>query len=489
MKVAGRSLANLHGWAVAARDPTPLFQQIYNQIKASILTRALTPGTQLPSTRALASMLAVSRSSVVDAYELLTAEGYIAGRVGSGSYVTAPVFPVSTRRQKTKLVKIPAGVSFEKFVDVTTRYDPRPFNLGRTLLDIRSTSAWRKLSARALRKFDSTHLGYSDPRGLPALRENLRDYLRAARGLRCTEDQIVITSGTQHAVDLVLRVLKLTGEKVWVEDPGYPLTTRALIAIGAKVRGIPVDHEGLDVKAGLRIAPKARAAFITPSHQFPTGAVMSMSRRQQLLAWARENDAFIIEDDYTSEFRYGGPPLSALQGLDEHERTLYIGTLNKALFPGLRLGYLVLPSRLLQAFITARYLSDRQPASISQTVVADFIAEGHFATHIRRMRVQYREQRDVLVAHLAPRLDGIATISPPDQGMHLVVQLAAGRNDVAVVQAARKRGVIARAMSELYIGAEPRHALLLGFSGFPVDAIPGAANRIVEALRAERPEL
>lgn len=484
MKVTGRSLANLHGWAVAPRDPAPLFQQIYNQIRGSILTRTLRPGTQLPSTRALASMLSVSRSSVVTAYEQLTAEGYIAGRVGSGSYVTAPVFPAAARRQKAKPVHIPAGVSFENFVDVTTRQDPRPFNLGRTLLDARSTNAWRKLSARALRRFDSTHLGYSDPRGLPALRQNLRDYLRAARGLRCTEDQIVITSGTQHAVDLVLRVLKLAGESVWVEDPGYPLTTRALVAIGAKVRGIPVDGEGLDVKAGLRIAPKARAAFITPSHQFPTGAVMSMSRRLQLLAWARENDAFVVEDDYTSEFRYGGPPLSALQGLDEDERTLYIGTLNKALFPGLRLGYLVLPARLIQAFVTARYLSDRQPASLSQIVTADFMADGHFATHIRRMRVQYREQRDVLVARLAPKLAGIATITPPDQGMHLVVNLATGRNDVAAVQTALKHGVIARPTSGLYISAKPRHALLLGFSGFPVDAIPGAASRLVEALRA-----
>src|SRR4029079_8787084 len=288
-------------------------------------------------------------------------------------------------------------------VDVTARNDERPFNLGRTLIDGRTHSAWRKLTARAFRAIAPVHLGYSDPRGLPALRQAVSDYLRVARGVRCDADQVVITTGTQHAVDLVIRVLKLAGEKVWVEDPGYPLTVRALVAAGAVAHPVPIDEHGIDVRAGIARARSARAVFITPSHQFPTGVVLSMSRRLALLAWAREARSWIVEDDYSSEFRYGGRPLAALQGLDDAERVIYVGTLNKALFPGLRLGYAVVPTGLLPAFVSARYLIDREPPSLQQHVAAEFMRQGHFAAHIRRMRVLYREQRDTLAAILARR--------------------------------------------------------------------------------------
>ena len=243
------------------------------------------------------------------------------------------------------------------FVDVTAQSDERPFNLGRTLVDARTAELWRKLSARTLRSFGRHHLGYGDPHGMLELRKSVCDYLQAARGVRCEPEQVVITAGTQQAVDIVTRVMQGPDKEVWIEDPGYSLTRLALVAAGAKVCPIPVDQHGVNVTEGIRRAPKARAVFITSSHQFPKGVALSMARRLELLAWARESGAWIVEDDYASEFRYGGRPLASLQGLDEAERVIYIGTLNKALFPGLRLGYAVVPPSLVRAFVTARYLT------------------------------------------------------------------------------------------------------------------------------------
>jgi GntR family transcriptional regulator/MocR family aminotransferase len=336
------------------------------------------------------------------------------------------------------------------------------------------------------RSLGHDHFGYSDPRGLPGLRKAICDYLRAARAVQCEPEQIVVTAGTQHAIDLVIRVLLKADMEAWIEDPGYSLTRQALIAAGVKVRPIPVDAQGIQVAAGIRSAPKARAMFVTPSHQFPTGVVLSMARRLELLNWARETNAWIVEDDYASEFRYGGRALASLQGLDESERVIYVGTLNKALFPGLRLGYAVVPPALLRAFIAARYLIDRQPSTLAQAVVADFIEEGHFAAHIRRMRQQYRDQRDVLVAALRHRLGSEMTVDPPDQGMHLVAYLRRGLSDVAIERAARDHGVIVRAMSRLYVAAPPRSALVIGFSGYPRQMIPPAVTRLAKAVGRQR---
>src|SRR6185436_15014233 len=231
------------------------------------------------------------------------------------------------------------------------------------------------------------------------------------------------TAGTQHAIDIAIRVLLTPGDDVWVEDPGYPLTHAQLLSAKVRPHAIPVDRQGIVVEAGWHTAAKARAAFVTPSHQFPTGVALSMARRLELLAWARKSGAFIVEDDYTSEFRYSGPPLASLQGLDEDDRVIYVGTLNKALFPGLRLGYAVVPHELLPAFIGARYLIDRQPPSLCQAVAAEFLRQGHFAAHIRRMRLLYREQRDALATTLKRRTAGQLKVEVPDQGMHLIAYL------------------------------------------------------------------
>ena len=483
-----QSWADLYAFEVTRADDTPLFRQLYLQLRSAILSRRLRSGTKLPSTRELASLLGVSRSAVVAAYEQLLAEGYTSGRRGSGTYISSDLpepMDGNAQRRKKAVAAITSRAApmrpIGDFVDVTVQSEERPFNLGRTLVDARTEKLWRKLNARISRSLSPIHLGYSDPRGTVELRKTICDYLQAARAVRCDPDQIVVTTGTQHAVDVVIRVLG-PGKEVWVEDPGYPLTRQALIAAGAKVHPIPVDRHGIDVSAGIKSAPNARAAFVTPSHQFPTGVVLSMARRLELLAWARKKSAWIVEDDYASEFRYGGRPLASLQGLDEGERVIYIGTFNKALFPGLRMGYAVVPRGLLRAFVAARYLMDRQPPTLSQAVVAAFMQEGHFAAHLRRMRLLYRDQRDQLVAALKSRLGADLTVEAPDQGMHLVAYTRRGLSDVAIEREGREQGVIVRAMSRLHVAAAPQSALVLGFSGYPSRSIIPAVERLAQVI-------
>jgi GntR family transcriptional regulator / MocR family aminotransferase len=492
-----QSWAELYAFELDRASEAPLFRQIYLQLRSAILSGVFRPGMKLPSTRELAVQLGVSRSAAVAAFEQLLVEGYAAGKTGAGTYVASDLPEAfaalhGRKPQSVSSAKVAASRELDGLVDVTAHNDERPFNLGRTLVDARTAELWRKLSARSLRSFGRHHLGYADPRGMLELRRSVCDYLQAARAVRCEPDQVVITAGTQHAIDIVIRVMQEPGKdgpgrdgrdkEVWIEDPGYSLTRLALEAAGVKVCPVRVDRHGIDVAEGIRRAPKARAVFITPSHQFPKGVALSMARRLELLAWARERGAWIVEDDYASEFRYGGRPLASLQGLDQAERVIYIGTLNKALFPGLRLGYAVLPPSLLRAFVTARYLMDRQPASLGQAVVAAFMAEGHFAAHIRRMRELYRGQRDTLVAALRRRLGDHLTVEPPDQGMHLVAYARRGLSDIAIERAAREHGVIVRAMSRLYVEAPPQSALMLGFSGYPRQLIAPAVARLARAF-------
>jgi GntR family transcriptional regulator/MocR family aminotransferase len=481
-----RTSVELLSVPIDRRAATPLFRQVYAGLTAAILDRRLRPGAKLPASRALAERLGLSRTAIVAAYEQLLADGYTTGRIGSGTYVATDLPDKPAGRAHA--IKPAHGTSrgvprLFGNVDVTMQNDDRPFNLGRTLIDARTADQWRRLSARALRTMPRSHLGYGDPRGSEELRRATAVYLHDARAVRCDPGQIIITGGTQHAIDLIIRTLLPMGSEVWVEDPGYPLTREALSAAGMKLHSIPVDAHGLDVIAGRAAASRARAAFVTPSHQFPTGVVLTMARRLKLIAWARAAGAWIVEDDYASEFRYGGRPLTSLQGLDSAERTIYVGTLNKALFPGLRAGYLIVPEPLLQRFVSVRYLMDRQPPSLQQDVVAAFIREGHLTSHIRRMRERYREQRDLLVDGLKRHAGEFLEVEPPDQGMHLVAYLRRGLSDCMVEQAALDEGVVVRALSRLYAHARPRQGLLLGFSGYPAASIGPAVQRLAKALR------
>jgi GntR family transcriptional regulator/MocR family aminotransferase len=484
-------LTDLFHWQVDRAGRTPIFRQIYLQARSAILLRTFAPGTRLPSTRSLARRLRVARASVASAYEQLYAEGYLTGKIGSGTYVSSdlpePIDPGPAKRTQRSPLATPRArirrAVFHEFPESTIRSDDRPFNTGRTLVDARTVDIWRKLTNRTLRSFGPNHLGYSDPSGLIELRTAICQYLRVARAVRCDPDQIIVTTGTQHAIDIVIRIGLRPQDQVWVEDPGYPLISRALVAAGVKLCPIPVDAQGMNVAAAIKLAPAAIAAFVTPSHQFPLGVVLSMARRLELLAWARRTDAWIIEDDYASEYRYAGRPLASLQGLDDTERVIYVGTLNKTLFPGLRMGYAVVPRPLLQAFVSARYLMDRQPSTLQQMVLAEFMSQGYLAAHIRRMRLAYRDHRDLLVRELARRLGSSVSIVAPDQGMFIIASLKQGLSDIDIQQRAQENGVFVQAVSRLYKKARPSSALMLGFSGYPRQLIVPAVARLARAFR------
>jgi GntR family transcriptional regulator / MocR family aminotransferase len=475
--------ADLNAWKLDRASRMPLSRQIYTQVRSAVQSGALRTGTRLPSSRAMASQLGVARASVVSAYEQLLAEGYVESRQGSGTFISPEVAGLATPRRRAprpiKRAAVPTSArAFPDFERSMLQGEARPFNTGRTLVDARTAETWRSLTHRAARRLGPNDLGYADPAGLAELRATICDYLRAARAVRCEPDQIVITAGTQQAIDIAIRVLLAPEDEVWVEDPGYPLTHAQLLLAKVRPHWIPVDGQGLIVDAGRRTAPRARAVFVTPSHQFPTGVAMSMVRRLELLAWARQSGAFIVEDDYTSEFRYSGSPLASLQGLDHSEQVIYVGTLNKALFPGLRIGYAVVPRALQRAFIGARYLIDRQPATLQQAVVLEFMQQGHFAAHIRRIRQLYREQRDALAETLTRRAACRFEVALPDQGMHLVAYLRDGSSDIEIEAAAQRAGIVVRAISRFYRAARPRPGLMLGFSGFPRQLIVPAAARL-----------
>ena len=483
--------ADLHPWRVDRQSGDPLFRQVYLQIRQSVQARTLGPGARLPSTRDLARRLGISRTAALCAYEQLIAEGWLTSRQGSGAYVCddLPEPFIVPRRESAA----PAATSGRYVPDREDLFGPlvlsdepgedRPFTMGLCLIDARTADAWRRLTHRSVKSMASYHFGYIDPRGLPELRSAICDYLRAARAVRCDPDQVIITAGTQHAIDLATSVLLAPGDQVWVEDPCYPLTYRGVVGAGLEPCPIRVDAQGLDVAAGVRSAPRARAAVVTPSHQYPTGAVLSMGRRLELLAWARSSGAWIIEDDYDSELRYRGRPLASLQGLDESGRVIYVGTLNKVLFPGLRIGYAIAPRAVLPRLVSARHLGDRQPPTLSQTVLADFMSEGHLTGHFRRMRQLYRRAQDVLIGELTRRVGpDRLRFGSPEQGNHLVVWLPDGVSDVELERAARDRGVVCRAVSRLYLRAPPRPGLMLGFTGYRPEALVGPAARLGDLI-------
>ena len=485
--------AELHPWRIDRGAPEPLFRQIYAEVRGAIAARALRPGTRLPSTRALAARLGVSRASAVAAYEQLAAEGWIEGRTGSGAFVSVDLpapFPAPAGDGRAGAAPSFAPDAEDLFAPLKPAADAgdAPFTMGLALMDARSQDVWRRLTHRSVRRMSPVHFGYTDPRGLPELRQALADYLRGARGLRCEAAQLLVTSGTQHALDLATRMLLRPGDEVWVEDPSYPMTVKALAASGLNPIPVPVDEQGLIVAEGIRRAPGARAAVVTPSHQYPTGAVLSMPRRIELLAWARQAGAWIFEDDYDSELRFRGRPLAALQGLDEAERVIYVGTLNKSLFPGLRIGYAAAPWSVLEHFVDTRHLADRQPPTLTQTVVADFIAEGHLAAHFRRLRQLYRRAQEAMLEELAPAVEAAGGRIPlPDQGNHLVAWLPRGFDDVALERAARAEGVVCRALSRLYLEAPPRPGLMLGFTGFRPEQLRAPARTLARLMAPAKP--
>jgi len=329
----------------------------------------------------------------------------------------------------------------------------------------------------------STH--YGDQAGALALRETIAAYLRTARSLHCEAEQILIVSGSQQALELSARVLLDPGSRVWMEEPGYRLARVTFALNGCRLVPVPVDEEGMDVVAGIKRYRKARAAFVTPSHQFPLGATLSASRRLQLLDWAQSAGSWIIEDDYDSEYRYESSPIASLQGLDANGRVIYIGTFSKVLFPGLRLGYLVVPPDLIDRFLSVRRAMDLGPPAFHQEVLADFIGEGHFARHIRRMRVLYHERRSALAASIRKELGDIVTVHGSEAGMHLTVTLQKERSDMEIARRAARQNLWIWPLSFFYVGEAPHQGFILGFGSTPTAEIPRALRKLRNLILAK----
>jgi GntR family transcriptional regulator/MocR family aminotransferase len=493
LKRAGGAL--LTGIDLDPENGEPLYRQLYLALQRGILEGALRPGHRLPSTRTLASELGVSRNTVKIAFEQLLYEGYIEAKVGAGSFVSE-IIPDSVlglpqlrrdgeagQRKATGERRVSSrGRFFRGWRRDSDPVRPRPFAVGIPSLDAFPVRLWNRLASQRARRAGSELLGYAPAEGYAPLREAIASYLGSARGVRCTPEQVVVVSSSQQALDLAARVLLDAGDEVWLEEPGYLGAQGALRAAGAEIRPVPVDREGLVVEVGKSRAPAARLAYVTPSHQFPLGSVMTLGRRLQLIEWAESAGAWILEDDYDSELRYRGRPIQALQGLDEAGRVIYIGTFTKVLFPGLRLAYLVCPPDLLQPFVTARALQDGHSPLQPQAMAADFLVEGHFATHLRRMRALYLEQQETLRREVEQSLAAWVDLDASPAGMHLVAYLHEGLDDREASLAAARRGVEAVPLSRYYVDAPQEQGLLLGYSGFGVGALRDGVRRLAAAL-------
>ncbi|WP_245408841.1 PLP-dependent aminotransferase family protein [Rhizobium wuzhouense] len=439
---------------------------LYRSLRDLIESGQMRPGDKLPTTRDISSRFRVSRGAAVAAYEMLVADGFAEARVGAGTYV-ADAVPL-------RQAALPA-----KPILVEEARAPLPGALGCSTADETTLRIFRMLMNRHLTQPSARHFHYNDPAGSLALRVEIAAYLKAARGVVCEPDQVIMTAGTQQGLDLAVRTLLKPGDPVWIEDPCYVAARDVFEASGLAITPVPVDGEGIDVSAGMAAASAAKAVYVTPSHQYPLGVTLSMARRLSLIDWARRAGAYIIEDDYDSEFRFAGPPLSALQGIDGSGRVIYVGTFSKTLLPGFRIGYLVVPCALRERILTIRRLTDRFPSTLAEDALTEFLRDGHFSAHIKRARKRVKAARDALVEAL--RCDRL-TVTVPEQGLHLVAELDGAEDDCALAHQARAVGFGVKALSPLYAGPTERRGLVVGFSGFQPEVLAEAARRFVSGL-------
>ncbi len=475
----------------------PLYRQLYEGLREAILSGLLTPGRRIPSSRTLARELSVSRNTVTQAYAELEAEGYLDGHLGSGTYVSrelpeerpsgaaervardnrggrrgllAPRWsPAARQAAAAEPESLPRGLPYD-------------FHPGQGAWDGFPAETWRRLLARQWRRSWRETMDYGEPGGYRPLREEVAGFLARSRAVRCTPEEVVIVNGTQQALDLLARVLLEPGDRVGIENPGYPSARQLFASQGIRFVPVSVDQEGMVVEE--LWGSSARLALVSPSHQFPTGAVLSLPRRLSLLAWARSEDALVVEDDYDSGFRYEGRPLASLQGLDDSGSVVYLGSFSKVLFPSLRVGYAVLPRGLVEPFQAAKELTDRQTPILEQQLLAGFLGEGHFERHLRRMRLLYRERRHVLVEALERRLAGAIHLIGANAGMHLMVRLLLPVEESWVADRAASLGVAVYPAGPYYYGPSPGPALVFGYAGMSEAQIREGVERLARALGA-----
>ncbi|AZE58327.1 Transcriptional regulator, GntR family domain [Pseudomonas synxantha] len=490
-----------------------LTRQLYDALRVRVLDGRLVSGTRLPATRDLAAALSISRNSVVRAYDQLYAEGFIESRVGDGTYVAQLPSP---KKLSTKVsTGLPTGLSpalSTNWLDspvispsevihraalgrIENNHLPHPppgppraFRVGVPAFDLFPFEVWAKLNGAFWRKPDFEQLCYGDPAGDARLRGLIAAYLRSSRGMQCTAEQIVITSGAQQAISLCAQLLVEPGDGVAVENPGYRAAGHAFALAGGRLHGVPVDVEGMDCQV-LNTLDDCRVAYVTPSHQYPLGVVMSLARRLELLAWAERTGGWVIEDDYDGEYRYTGAPLSPLAALDRSGRVLYVGTFGKVAFPALRLGYLVLPPGLVDAFTRRRAVDMRHSEVSTQAVMAEFMVAGHFQRHIRRMRRAALNRRNALLAGWPVGVPGIGALPNVTAGLHLTVRVDSLAREQVLLAQAHAVDVEINGLSNYWLaGTRPppdQHAgLVMGFAAVPEAAIAQALARLRQAWQA-----
>ena len=467
-------------FAAESQPDLPLHEQLVRTLRRAILAGHLPFNSRLPATRVLARDLGVSRSTVELAFSRLEAEGYLRRQVGVGSFVA-----IAARPNKPAVRKTAAGLSQrgQMMVDAgacrDTKLPSSAFTAGQPDTTAFPRELWGKLTQQRWKKDGQTLMRYGDPQGLPELREAIAAYLAQRRGVACDAAQILVLTSSQQALQLIAQLLIDPDDTVWLEEPGYLGARNAMLSAGAKVIPVPVDHDGMNTDISSTLSPP-KLIYTTPSHQYPLGVTMSLPRRMALLAQAAQHNAWIIEDDYDSEFSYDQRPLPALQGLDQAGRVIYVGTFSKVLFPGLRIAYMVLPPDLMPAFTNARSAFDGHTPQLSQAVTADFMAQGHFAAHIRQMRLLYRSRRDLLVSCLQPLASQIQPINI-NGGLQFAVEVTAGKES-AWTAAGIAQGLALRPLSQFYLGTKKKEGWLLGYASLNNIQISSAVNTLTDLI-------
>jgi GntR family transcriptional regulator/MocR family aminotransferase len=465
------------------------FRWFYEELRSASLGGRLQPGARLPATRDLAREYGLSRGTIVAAFEQLGSEGYVDGKTGSGTYVSQ-VLPEEllqvgrVKAQGSTRRRPPALSEYARRLQPMPRIERGParaFRANLPALDAFPTALWAQVAARRLRRVSWRLLAGGDPLGYMPLRQVVAEYLNTSRGVKCSPQQVLIVSGVQEALDRSAHLLLNPGDPVWMEEPGYPRAAIVFRAVGARICPVPVNSEGFDLQFGTRQWRRAKLVYVTPAHQFPLGVTMSLRRRLELLEWARGSGALIFEDDYDSEYRYAGRPIPAMQGLDRSGVVIFSGSFSDVLFPALRLGYVVIPPDLVEPFAAAESSSTHHPPLMEQAILADFIQEGHFARHIRRMRELYAERLAAFLEAAHLRLGGLLEIPSVEAGLQTVGWLNGKLNAEQAASAAAKHDVEVVPLSR-YSRARKSKGLLLGFAAVDVPELRDGVERLARAL-------
>jgi GntR family transcriptional regulator / MocR family aminotransferase len=468
-----------------------IWRWLYTELRSAIIDGRLKSGARLPSTRNLAAQYGLARSTVVAAFQQLQAEGFVSSEVSAGTFVVpAPVWEMTSPAKQSSSRQVISRAAIAKRTQSllkTTFLQPASHSIGKAFrgyepaIDLFPVELWARIAARVYRKAPRSLYGQGDRGGYPPLRRAIAEYVGHSRGVRCSAEQIIITSGAQQALDLLARVLLDPGDEVWMEDPGYPGASQAFQSAGASVIPIPVDGDGMDVATAIKSSPAARVVYVTPANQFPLGTVMSAERRVELLSWAARAGAWIIEDEYDAEYRYSWKPIASLHSLDRTGSVIYVGTFTKMLFNALRIGFIVVPERVGEAFRIARSFMDRHAPTLDQAVLTEFINEGHFGRHVRKMRQIYSERSQLLTEEANRRLSGLLDVENAQSGMCTVAWIKTHVTEMAVTRRAEQLGLEVVPISSFVSKYQQKPALFLGFAGCNASEIKRGVS-VLEAI-------